>query len=286
MTQSLVIQHRRPHSLNLAHTARCLAAQAGAAFKLPAPGEGGVLRIPAPGLQRLPEAVCAELASQEADFALLEDIPFADIRLVVSDMDSTLITIECIDEIAAAQGLKDRVAEITERAMRGEMDFARSLTERTALLAGLPEAVLEEVYRERLRLTEGAEYLIGECRRHGISFVLVSGGFTYFTDRLQRRLGFQAAHANRLETAGGRLTGRIAGPIVDAQAKAALLEQYRRRLGCRPEQTVAVGDGANDIPMLRAAGFGIAFRAKPKTREAAALSISHNGLEAVRGWFL
>lgn len=278
MSHVLVIQHPDLSGLKLAETARL--------FPLPQQPSGRILRLKANGIDTIPAVIAQELADQHADAALLPDIPFADIKLIVSDMDSTLITIECIDEIAAAQGLKDQVAEITERAMQGELDFAQSLTQRVALLAGLPEHALDEVYRQRLRLTDGAAELLAHCRQNGTDFVLVSGGFTYFTDRLQQELGFQAAHANRLEIDNGRLTGRIVGRIIDAQAKAELLEHHRRRLNCRREQTVAVGDGANDIPMLQAAGFGIAFHAKAKTQAAAKIAINHNGLDAVRGWFV
>lgn len=278
MTQSLIIQHRCPESLHLNQTARL--------FRLPQQHSERVLRLNADHLTDLPENVYRELAGQQADFALLPDIAFDDIKLIVSDMDSTLITIECIDEIAAAQGLKNQVAEITERAMQGELDFAQSLTQRVALLKGLPEQALAEVYEHRLRLTEGAEYLIEQCRAHAVTFVLVSGGFTYFTDRLKQQLGFQAAHANQLEIINGRLSGKVSGRIIDAQAKAQLLAHYCKQIGCRPDQTVAVGDGANDIPMLQSAAWGIAFHAKPKTQAAAKLSINHNGLEAVRGWFI
>ena len=200
-------------------------------------------------------------------------------------MDSTLITIECIDEIAAAAGLKEQVAAVTERAMRGEMDFEDSLRERVALLAGLPESVLDDVYEHALRLSPGAEYLLAECKKHQVKFLLVSGGFTFFTERLKERLGLDWAYANTLETAGGKLTGRVVGPVIDAAAKARLLEEHRLALGLKRHQVAAVGDGANDIPMLQAAGFGIAYHAKPKTRAQAALNIRHMGLEALRGWF-
>ncbi len=205
--------------------------------------------------------------------------------LFVTDMDSTLIDIECIDEIADMQGLKAEVAAITEAAMRGEIDFRESLTRRVALLAGLPETALETVYEERLRLNPGAEGLLRALRENGIRCVLVSGGFTYFTGRLKERLGFSHAYANELEISGGRLTGRVTGPIIDGAAKAAHLVRLRDELGLAPAQTIAMGDGANDIPMLNAAGFGIAYRAKPALRGVASCCLDHSGLDSIPAFF-
>ncbi len=246
---------------------------------------GSVLRIPVPEGFRLPETVAAELRRQSIDYAVLPDVAFADLGLIVSDMDSTLITIECVDEIAAGAGLKEQVARITEQAMRGELDFEQSLRSRVALLEGVGEQVLQRVYDQVLRLSPGAEYLLAECKKHGVAFVLVSGGFTFFTERLQQRLGFEYQHANVLEVSDGLLTGRLVGKVVDAQAKADLLAGYRQRLGLGKYQVAAVGDGANDIPMLLEAGIGIAYHAKPKTQAHADASIRFGGLEAVRGWF-
>ena len=200
-------------------------------------------------------------------------------------MDSTLITIECIDEIAASAGLKDQIAEITERAMQGELDFEQSLRHRVALLQGQPENRLAEVYEHKLQLAQGAEEFIRDCHAHGIKFLLVSGGFTYFTDRLKTRLGLDWAFANQLEIVDGKLTGKVLGSVIDAQAKADLLNQHRQALGATREQVLAIGDGANDIPMLQAAGFGIAYHAKPKTQAAVSIAISHHGWEAVRRLF-
>lgn len=226
-----------------------------------------------------------KLAAQQIDFAVLPDMAFGDLGLIVSDMDSTLITIECVDEIAAGVGLKDRVAEITERSMRGELDFEQSLRSRVALLAGLDEGVLAEVYENVLQLSPGAEYLLDECKKHDVKFMLVSGGFTFFTERLQKRLGFEYQYANVLETDQGRLTGRLVGKIIDAQAKADLLREYRTRLNLQAHQVLAMGDGANDIPMLKEAGIGVAYRAKPKAQQHADACINHGGLERIRGWF-
>ena len=213
------------------------------------------------------------------------DRHLSDFGLFVTDMDSTLIDIECIDEIADMQGLKPQVAEITEAAMRGEIDFRESLTRRVGLLAGLHEEALEEVYSQRLHLNPGAELLMQGLQQANIRTVLVSGGFTYFTERLQRRLGFDHAYANQLEVDQGRLTGRVVGDIVDGEAKAAHLIRIRDELGLAPAQVIAAGDGANDIPMLQAAGFGVAFRAKPVLRTVADCSLDHSGLDGILSLF-
>nr|WP_101122622.1 phosphoserine phosphatase SerB [Neisseria meningitidis] len=233
----------------------------------------------------LSEKDAALLGSRQIDHAVLPDMDFDELGLIVSDMDSTLITIECVDEIAAGVGLKNKVAEITERSMRGELDFEQSLRSRVALLAGLDEQILADVYENVLKLSPGAEFLLDECKRHDVKFLLVSGGFTFFTERLQQRLGFEYQHANVLEIENGRLTGRLKGRIIDAQAKADLLREYRSRLGLQPHQVLAMGDGANDIPMLKEAGIGVAYRAKPKVQAAADACINFGGLERVRGLF-
>lgn len=277
MNHVLVLQHPDIASLDLSALA--------ALPPLPAPHTLGSLRIPVAADFALPAETAENLDRRQIDFAVLPDIPFAELGLIVSDMDSTLITIECVDEIAAGAGLKDQVAAITERSMRGEIDFEQSLRQRVGLLAGLQESVLQQVYDHILQLSPGAEYLLGECRKHQVKFMLISGGFTFFTDRLQTRLGLDYAYANALGTANGVLNGKLEGRIVDAQAKADLLRQHQAELGLQTHQVAAVGDGANDIPMLEAAGTGIAYRAKPKTRASADACINHNGLEAVRGWF-
>lgn len=275
----LVLQHPRLRHTDLT----ALAAWYG---RLPPPlFDDSVLRLPLDTGRTIPTALQAAWEAQHIDWAVLPDYAFADLGLIVSDMDSTLITIECVDEIAAGAGLQAEVAAITERAMRGELDFAASLRARVSLLAGLPESELARVYDEVLRLSPGVEYLLAECRRHGVKFMLVSGGFTYFTARLQQQLGLDYAYANVLEIVQGRLSGHLTGRLIDAQAKADLLTAYRERLKLRPEQTLAMGDGANDIPMIRAAGFGLAYRAKPQTEAAAAIRIRHGGLDAVRKWF-
>ncbi|MDD5612652.1 MAG: phosphoserine phosphatase SerB, partial [Gallionella sp.] len=171
----------------------------------------------------------------------------ADFGLLVMDMDSTLISIECIDEIADMQGLKPQVAEITESAMRGEIDFAESLRRRVALLEGLDESALQRVYDERLKLNPGAEQMLAAMKANNIKTMLVSGGFLFFTERLKPRLGLDYTHANQLEIVDGKLTGKVLGQVFDAQGKADWLVKIREQLGLKPEQVIAMGDGANDL---------------------------------------
>jgi phosphoserine phosphatase len=201
-------------------------------------------------------------------------------RLVVMDMDSTLIRIEVIDELARAAGVYEKVAAITERAMQGEMNYDESLRQRVALLAGLEASALERIAAE-LPLTEGAETLVRVLKRLGYRLAIISGGFSHAAEALKRRLGIDYAFSNNLEIEGGRLTGRVLGPIVNAQRKAELVEIIAQLEGVVLDQVVAVGDGANDIFMLEKAGLGIAFHAKSKLREAADTSISGAGLDAV-----
>lgn len=201
--------------------------------------------------------------------------------LVVMDMDSTLISIECIDEIADMQGLKPEVAAITEAAMRGEIDFAESLRCRVALLQGLDETALQRVYDDRLRLNPGAEIMLAELKNHGIKTLLVSGGFTFFTDRLKARLDLDFTHANRLEINQGKLTGEVLGDIVDAQAKADWLNLTREKLNLHPEQVIAIGDGANDLKMMAEAGTSIAYHAKPIVRSQASFAFNFVGLNGL-----
>jgi len=205
----------------------------------------------------------------------------ADLGLVVMDMDSTLITIECIDELGAFLQRKDEIAAITAQAMRGEIDYAESLRRRVALLAGLEERALQEVYAERLRLSPGAEALVEHCKRHGVKLLLVSGGFTFFTSRLQQRLGIDDTISNVLEIEHGRLTGKVLGGIVDADAKAAKFRQLALRLGAERRQTVAIGDGANDLKMMAEAGVSVAYRAKPVVRAQATHALQFTGLDGV-----
>ncbi|MBM3114373.1 phosphoserine phosphatase SerB [Jeongeupia naejangsanensis] len=232
------------------------------------------------------EAVADFCESNQLDYAFIpEDLGVRDIGLVVMDMDSTLITIECIDEIADMVGIKPEVADITAAAMRGELDFRESLTRRVALLAGLPEGALQRVYDERLKLMAGAEEMLAGFQAAGAKTLLISGGFTFFTDRLQARLNLSRAIANVLEIEHGKLTGRVNGDIVDAARKQAELVSLRESLGLRREQVVAIGDGANDLPMLHEAGFGVAAHAKPKVQAEAPYCINQVGLEGVLNYF-
>ena len=214
-----------------------------------------------------------------------ESSRLSDFGLIVMDMDSTLITIECIDEIADMLGIKPQVATITESAMRGEIDFSESLKRRVALLAGLEEAALGRVYDERLKLSPGAEILLEKLKSLQIKTLLVSGGFTFFTDRLKERLKLDFAASNTLEIAAGRLTGRVLGEIVDAKGKADWLNRIRESLNLEKEAVIAIGDGANDLRMLAEAGVGIAYHAKPVVREKAAYSLNYAGLDGLLNLF-
>jgi phosphoserine phosphatase len=202
-------------------------------------------------------------------------------RLLVADMDSTMITVECIDELADYAGLKPEVAAVTEAAMRGELDFAEALEARVRLLAGLDEAVIGRCLAERVRLTPGARTLVRTMKARGATCLLVSGGFTAFAEPVAAEIGFDRAMANRLAVAEGRLTGRVLPPITGAEAKREALDQTARELGLTMQDVLAVGDGANDIPMLQAAGLGVAYRAKPAARAAADAAIEHNDLTAL-----
>jgi phosphoserine phosphatase len=223
-----------------------------------------------------------ELASHyDIDIAYQEDNIFRrNRRLVVFDMDSTLIDAEVIDELAHEAGVGDQVAAITEAAMQGEIDFKDSFTQRMALLKGLDASVLQSV-AERLRLNEGAEHLISTLKKLGFKTAIVSGGFTFFGEYLQQRLGVDYVYANQLDIEDGRVTGRVTGEIIDGQRKAELLRQIAEREGLMLQQVIAVGDGANDLPMLSIAGLGIAFRAKPLVKASAKQSISNLGLDGI-----
>lgn len=239
-----------------------------------------------PGASELAKNQIADFcAHAQLDFAFVPFKRLKDFGLVAMDMDSTLITIECIDEIADMHGLKAQVAEITERAMQGELDFKASLTQRVALLAGLPESALEQVYTERLQLQPGAEKMLAAVHQAGLKTLLISGGFTFFTDKLKARLGLTYTLANQLEIIDGKLTGRVLGDIIDAQAKADHLIRLRNELGLRAKQTLAFGDGANDKLMFAAAGFSIAMRGKPALKAVANACFDYVGLDGLLNLF-
>ena len=220
------------------------------------------------------------------DFSFMqEDKKLSDFKLLVMDMDSTLITIECIDEIADMHGLKNEVAAITESAMRGELDFRESLTQRVALLKGLEATALQQVFDERLLLSLGAKELLTGAQAAGLRTVLVSGGFTFFTDRLRQQLTFDLARANELEIKDNKLTGRVIGPIIDASEKRHTVEIQAQALGVPTTAAIVMGDGANDLEMMSVAGLSVAFRAKPIVRAQADVALNFVGLDGVLHMF-
>lgn len=202
-------------------------------------------------------------------------------KLLIADMDSTMITIECIDELADYAGIKDQVAEITERAMQGELDFTAALTERVALLKGMKASVLEECYSERVKFSEGAKALVQTMAKSGAVTALVSGGFTFFTEKVSKELGFQLNRANRLGIEDGLLTGTVIPPISNSQTKIDTLNELLKQNGLNSADSIAVGDGANDIPMIEGAGIGVAYKAKEKARKAADFYVTHTCLKSL-----
>jgi phosphoserine phosphatase len=234
-----------------------------------------------------PLAEVAAYCFQHAlDYAFVaDDQTLSNFGLAVMDMDSTLISIECIDEIADMCNLKPQVAAITESAMRGEIEFAESLRRRVALLEGLHESALQRVIDERLQLNPGAQQWIDTCKQHGITTLLVSGGFDFFAHHVQAMTGLDYVQANSLEIIDGKLTGHVLGDIVDAQAKADFLVQLREKLGLQKEQVIAIGDGANDLKMMAAAGVSIAYHAKPIVHQQATYALNHSGLDGVINLF-
>lgn len=231
-------------------------------------------------------AVDAACQGARVDYAfVMPNQRLSDFKLLAMDMDSTLITIECIDEIADMQGLKPQVSEITEAAMRGEIEFRESLARRVALLNGLDASALQRVYDERLKLSPGAENLLAAAKAAGLKTLLVSGGFTFFTDRIKERLGLDYTHSNRLEINEGKLTGRVIGGVVDAEEKKNTVLRVCREIGASPAQAIVMGDGANDLAMMGVAGLSVAFRAKPVVRAQADVALNFVGLDGVLNLF-
>ena len=231
-------------------------------------------------------AVKTRCDAAQLDFAFVPSgRTLADIGLLAVDMDSTLITIECIDEIADFVGKKEQVAAVTANAMRGEIDWPESLRQRVALLKGLEEYALQRVYDERLKLSPGATTLIAAAKKHGIKLLLVSGGFSFFTERLKARLNIDYAYANTLEIADGKLTGMVIGSLCDADRKARHLRETAAALSLPRERCIAIGDGANDLKMMLETGWSVAYRAKPVVQAAASVAINHVGLDGVLALF-
>jgi len=232
------------------------------------------------------DAVRAHCGKARLDWGFVEEgRALADFRLLAMDMDSTLISIECIDEIADFAGRKPEVAAVTASAMRGEIDWPESLRRRVAALKDLDVGALERVYADRLRFNPGAERLVAAARKAGLKTLLVSGGFTYFTDRVRERLGLDHAYSNFLDARDGKLTGTVSGPLVDAAGKAAHVARLKADLRIETNQVIAIGDGANDLPMLAQAGTSIAYHAKPVVKDKATYALDFSGLDGVLNLF-
>ena len=220
------------------------------------------------------------------DFAFVpENLKLADFGLLAMDMDSTLITIECVDELADLRGIKAEVSQITASSVRGEIEFADSVRRRVALLAGLNESALQKVYDERLQLSPGTERMLAGLKAAGVRTLLVTSGFTFFAERLKKRLNLDYTYSNTLEIVNGKLSGKLAGKIIDADAKAIKVEEIRKQLGLKREQVIALGDGANDLKMMAQAGVSIAYHAQPIVRRQTTYAINHVGLDGVTNLF-
>ena len=217
------------------------------------------------------------------------NLRLSDFRLLALDMDSTLVNIETLDEVAAYAGKGEQVSAITESAMRGEVDYNESLRRRVAMLAGIDAALLARVDDEKLKLNDGAQRLVSECRREGMKILLATGGFTFFTERVKARLNIDYTRSNELEIVDGRLTGKVTGPhggeIVDAEGKAQAVREACADIGCATAQAIVIGDGANDVRMMQLAGISVAYRAKPVVREQATYALNHGTLDGVLNWF-
>lgn len=274
---NLVVQS--PEPLAAAHVKPLVALARGTQMHS---ADSRVLRIADADTAQRPD-IDAYCSTHALDFAYVPaGRSLREFGLVAMDMDSTLITIECIDEIADFCGLKAEVSAITEASMRGEIkDFNESLIARVALLKGLDARALEQVYTERLALSPGAQTMLAAVKAAGLRTLLVSGGFAFFTERLKTQLGLDFAYANRLEIVDGKLTGKVVGEIVNASVKARTVRETCAKLGITPSQAIVIGDGSNDLEMMAEAGLSIAFRAKPVVREAADVAFNHIGLDGL-----
>ncbi|MBI0407447.1 MAG: phosphoserine phosphatase SerB [Nitrosomonadaceae bacterium] len=225
-------------------------------------------------------------SSAKLDFSFVKPLlRLADFGLVAIDMDSTLVNAESIDEVADMHGIKSQVAKITASAMRGEIEFSEGFRQRVTLLKGLNQGVLEKVYDERIKLNSGAERMLREMKLMGIKIILISGGFSFFTDRLKKKLGLDYAFANRIEIVNGKFTGKVLGEIIDAQKKSEILRNICKELNLRKNQSIAIGDGANDLQMLAEAGVSIAYHAKPIIQRNATHIINYVGLDGIINLF-